>query len=400
MVTRAAVDLLTLSMWLKAPFHFPHWSSLLIDVEENHEDAVVCTCPIGWGPATACTQAQSLFGYIELHNTAISQVSENVLIFITQKAIWEDGDCHLVTSFSSPMWRVIQPVDFTAFWFHSHASNIVQILCSRPNACSLNSYTYRVEGALTVLINHIKELTSDCKENMFNIMLLRWRGSRCVDQSFDQGGGSERVRDGLIFRSDSEMHLSSGIYNSCANFVIRMLLELSWFRATTLPWASRVQTVPEVVTLVNVLIQDCAYLNGPIDVQGTLVDTPFGHQAVISFVKHLLWHDRQYCRHIRPVRLSEGLQRTTPLTAAGTDDPPVSTTQGLEVAYASSYRSSELRPRQIHVYLICTGVLDKKLVTNNATCAIGDSGRCDARHPEALSGMSLGYRSRRRETYL
>ncbi|KAG2063417.1 hypothetical protein BDR04DRAFT_1123277 [Suillus decipiens] len=57
-------------------------------------------------------------------------------------------------------------------------------------------------------------------------------------------------------------------------------------------------TAKKVKLFIEDLVRDYAYLKGPINVQGTIVNLPFGHKAVTGFVKHLLFHDRQYWRYI------------------------------------------------------------------------------------------------------
>ncbi|KAG1852320.1 hypothetical protein C8R48DRAFT_676170 [Suillus tomentosus] len=61
-------------------------------------------------------------------------------------------------------------------------------------------------------------------------------------------------------------------------------------------------SAPVIQLFVQGLIKDYAFLKGPITVRGMVIDLLFGHQAVIGFVKHLLFHDRQYWRYISPTR--------------------------------------------------------------------------------------------------
>ncbi|KAG1854073.1 hypothetical protein C8R48DRAFT_675674 [Suillus tomentosus] len=67
------------------------------------------------------------------------------------------------------------------------------------------------------------------------------------------------------------------------------------------------QTMPVVKLFVEALIRDYVYLKGPISVLGIITNLPFGHRAVIGFVKHLLFHDRQYWRYISPTQNFEPL---------------------------------------------------------------------------------------------
>ncbi|KAG1741239.1 hypothetical protein EDD22DRAFT_851720 [Suillus occidentalis] len=62
------------------------------------------------------------------------------------------------------------------------------------------------------------------------------------------------------------------------------------------------QTSPVVKMFVEGLKTDYQYLKGPIKVCGILIDLLFGHQAIISFVKYLLFHDRQYWQYISPTK--------------------------------------------------------------------------------------------------
>ncbi|KAG1859112.1 hypothetical protein C8R48DRAFT_774923 [Suillus tomentosus] len=62
------------------------------------------------------------------------------------------------------------------------------------------------------------------------------------------------------------------------------------------------QTAPMIQLFVDELVKEYRYLKGDINVRGTMVNLPFGHQAIIGFVKHLLFHDRQYWRYLSPTK--------------------------------------------------------------------------------------------------
>ncbi|KAG1785824.1 uncharacterized protein HD556DRAFT_1450373 [Suillus plorans] len=60
------------------------------------------------------------------------------------------------------------------------------------------------------------------------------------------------------------------------------------------------QTAPMIQLFVEELVKEYKYLKGAINVSAG--NLPFGHQAIISFIKHLLFHDRQYWRYISPTK--------------------------------------------------------------------------------------------------
>ncbi|KAG2084601.1 uncharacterized protein F5147DRAFT_782421 [Suillus discolor] len=70
------------------------------------------------------------------------------------------------------------------------------------------------------------------------------------------------------------------------------------------------QTAPMIQLFIEELVKEYRYLKGAINVQGMMVHLPFGHQAIISFVKHLLFHDRQYWRYLAQRKILGPFLRT------------------------------------------------------------------------------------------